>query len=184
MASELERARTLLHSVDTLKIDVANIQAALVPGHEHHGVVSAARNRYLTSGSPNRLPRFTANLEKIRKHFTGEGSDGWKWDVGSTNWGLLRKGQLKQFAAFGWTDHTNKIIKMAPNSFRLNPLILRGVMLHEVTHAQFTTQDIAYDYGVYPTSGHDKLAALADDDKMENADSWRIFYQEAVRAMA
>ncbi len=184
MASEHDRASRLLHAVDTLKTELADIQAALKDvDNVHHAGVVAARDRYLTSGSANRVPRFEANLEKIRRHFTGEGSDGWKWDVGSIDWGLLRQGRLKQFAAFGRTDYGTKIIKMAPKSFLLNPLILRGVMLHEVTHAQFSTDDIAYDYGVYPSSSHDKLARLADDEKMENADSWRIFYQEAIRAM-
>jgi Lysine-specific metallo-endopeptidase len=184
MSSQLDRSRTLFRMIDELAREVGAIRAALAPGPAHNAGVVAARNLYLTSGDANRAPRVDVNLEKIRKHFTAESDDKWHWNVSDVEWGLLRQGQLKLFCTFGWTDYTAKVIKISPKAFRLNPLLLKGTMLHEVTHAQFSTQDIAYDYGVFPSSSHAKLARLDPKDKMDNADSWRIFYQEAVRAMA
>ncbi len=177
--SELQRANILVRAIDALKADVAAIQAALAAAHPHHAEMVGLRDRYSTSGDPNRVPRFETNLEKIRRHFTGEDIGRWEWDVSGVDWGLLRDKQVKQFCSFGWTDYNNEVIRIARKAFLMHPLILKGIMLHEVTHAQFTTQDIAYDLGVFPTSSHDRLAGLPDADKINNADNWRLFYQDA-----
>ncbi len=174
-----ERAARLMRLIDETARDIGTIQAALAGG-PRQAVVTAVRDRYLTSGEPNRIPRFDANLEKVRQHFLG--GSGYEWDVSDAQWGLIRQGQLKMFCAFGWTSYTDRSIKISPKAFHVNPLILKGILLHEVTHAQLTTADIAYDYGVFPSSSHAKLAALAPGDKMENADNWRVFYQDAMRA--
>jgi hypothetical protein len=95
------------------------------------------------------------------------------------------------FCSFGICYFATGIIRIAPKAFLLPDLTLRGVIFHEATHLDLQTIDYLYDSAVWfsslVTTGVKTVTTLKDipdNEKYNNADNWRIFYQKCVKHLA
>jgi hypothetical protein len=163
------------------KIDVlrAQIAADLDVILAIHDDAQHADNGYLTQQIQAFLPKplmVAGDLKKLRDLFLGAVAPQPAWHYSGLEYG----GSFKMFLAFAHSPRGGKNkdqIRLSPKAFLLKDATLAGVMLHEATHFLLSTVDHVYDMNFLISDDHAKLLRLSNQEKYENADNWRIFYQ-------
>lgn len=135
------------------------------------------------TGGKTRTAVLIERLEKIKNCVAGTGAPSPTWDIASLQWKTRKEAGNAAtlnmaFAHSPIRGGNGDKIRIQQKAWTLPNYVLEGVMVHEVTHFAFGTEDNPKmgTFGGYYVLSKDQ-SKYDESDKWHNADNWRLFYQ-------